>query len=235
METCLSWIEYFFGRQRPGASQLTKHPQLCAPFSFLRLGQRGDATDVLQLVLQAHVVDGQHQLRARGAVDADTFRERRARLDVPHAGVLVVHWSPLAGPRHLFWESTNKEKKKRYELHALGKRACLLASGSAHVKPMDHGAAGALGGFVQAADLGGSAPEHVHSILHLHHHIGPCWKSQWQRPCELSAHPKNRCVKSIHIPYFKKCTDTCVNNTLVTVKVKVMFYWRKFKKVYFKL
>lgn len=57
---------------------------------------------------------------------------------------------------------------------------CLLASGSAHVKPLDHGAAGALGRFVQAADHGGRTPEHLHSVLHLDLHVGPCWKTHRQ-------------------------------------------------------
>lgn len=58
--------------------------------------------------------------------------------------------------------------------------ACLFASDSAHVKPLDYGAAGAFRWLVKAANLGGLTPEHLHPVLHLHVHAGPRWKTEKQ-------------------------------------------------------
>lgn len=54
---------------------LTKHLQPRASFTELRLHQRGYVTDVLQLVFQVHIANGQRQLRARGAVHTDAVGE----------------------------------------------------------------------------------------------------------------------------------------------------------------
>lgn len=95
---------------------LTKHLQPCASFSELGLGQRGDATDVLPLILQVHVVDGQRHLSGRRAVDADAVGEGHAGLDLLDGGILVVKSSPFAGPRHLFFGIYQKKRGGRHEL-----------------------------------------------------------------------------------------------------------------------
>lgn len=82
-------------------TQLTKHPKPRASFSELRLGQRGDLTDVLQLVFQAYFADGQCQLGARGAVHADAVGEG-SLLDLLGGSILVVNALPVAGLQHLF-------------------------------------------------------------------------------------------------------------------------------------
>lgn len=91
----------------------------------------------------------------------------------------------------------------------------LLASGSAHIKPLDDGAAGALGRLIQAADLGVVTPEHLHPVLHLHLHAGPGWKTQRRSLAESS---KNKIRVLLHSPSSAEASKVLKFSTLILKK-----------------